>query len=863
MRHLTIGILAHVDAGKTTLSEALLYRAGHLRRLGRVDHRNTYLDTSPMERERGITMFSKQARLTVGECEFVLLDTPGHTDFSTETERTLQVLDYAILVISGTDGVQNHTLTLWDLLRRYRVPTLVFINKMDISTAGERALAAELQAKLDAACLPFFTDEPIAARNERLAMTDETLLELFLESGSLDREAVGGLIADRRIFPCLFGSALRLDGVDALLEALQDITLTPVYSDEFGARVYKIAYDGGSANGGAGTRLTYLKLTGGELRVRDEITYLAPDGHTHITEKAAQLRLYSGERFTQTDRIQAGEICAVVGLSATAAGLGLGTESDAEQPVLEPVLTYRLVLPEGCDPALCYPRLQLLEEEDPSLHLRWDAELGEIHAALMGEVQIEVLQRLAHDRLGLNLTVDMGRILYRETIADTVVGVGHFEPLRHYAEVHVLLEPLPEGSGIIIDTNCPEDTLGRNWQRLIMTHLGERTHRGVLTGAPLTDVKITLLAGRAHLKHTDGGDFREAVGRAVRQGLMQAKSVLLEPVYRYHMTIPADTVGRAMHDLEMRGASISIEDSDESSALLCGRVPVSTMRNYLQEMQSYTHGEGRLRCTVDGYAPCHDQEEVVLAAAYSPEADLEQPPHSVFCDHGAGFTVPWDRVHEYMHLQVNLPAEREEETPMLPSIKTIARRWQLDDDELEAIMLRTFGPVKRRRYSPPRTIAAAKSPRELPQRREQLLIDGYNVIFAWDFLHELAEESLDAAREALMDILDNYVAYTKADLTLVFDAYNRTDGGGHEEERNGYRVVYTAAHETADTYLERMMHNRTAGVTTRVVTSDRLIQLSAVHAGILRLSAREFHREILSINQEISTFLRRLTAEEE
>ena len=862
MRHLTVGILAHVDAGKTTLSEAMLYCAGKLRRLGRVDHGNTYLDSAPMERERGITIFSKQARLTVGETEFVLLDTPGHVDFSAEAERTLQVLDYAILVISGTDGVQNHTRTLWELLRRYEVPTFIFINKMDLSVTPAEVLAAELQEKLDPACTPFFPHESAAALDERLAMADEALLELYLETGILDREAVAGLIAERRLFPCLFGAAIRPEGVEELLSTLNELTLSPLWPDTFGARVYKIAYDGGAANGGAGTRLTYLKVTGGALSVRDEITYLAPDGRTRITEKAAQLRLYSGEKFTQVDQVTAGEICAVVGLSATAAGQGLGSEGNAELPMIEPVLSYRICLPPGQDPALCYPRLRVLEEEDPALRLRLDPESGEITAALMGEVQIEVLQRLALDRLGLEIGVDMGRILYRETISAPVVGMGHFEPLRHYAEVHLLLEPMPAGSGITVDTRCPEDSLARSWQRMILSMLEGRVHRGVLTGAPLTDVKITLLAGRAHLKHTDGGDFREAAGRAVRQGLMQAKSVLLEPVYRYRMTVPADAVGRAMHDLQMRGATIAAEASTETETTLVGRVPVATMRNYLREMQSYTHGQGRLWCGADGYAPCHNAEEVIAAAAYNPEADLAQPPHSVFCAHGAGFTVPWDKVGEHMHLEVEFDPAKGTDEPILPSPRAVAKRWQLNDEELEAIMLRTFGPVKRRRYTPPRTVGAAKAPRELPPRREQLLVDGYNVIFAWEHLRDLAGENLDAAREALMDILDNYVAYTKADLTLVFDAYNRTEGTGHEEERNGYRIVYTAAHETADTYLERMMHRRDHGVTTRVVTSDRLIQLSAVHAGILRLSAREFEEEILSINREITDFLRRLTAEE-
>lgn len=538
-KRLVVGILAHVDAGKTTLSEAMLYLSGRLRRLGRVDHRNSFLDTDPMERDRGITIFSKQARMTVGDTDLVLLDTPGHTDFSAEAERTLQVLDYAILVISGSDGVQNHTLTLWQLLRIYRVPTFLFINKMDLPNRGETALATELAARLDGGCLPFFSGEADAARQERLAMADETLLDWYLESGKLDWGAVAELVAGQRIFPACSVRPLRLDGVAELLEVLDSLTLAPVYPDAFGARVYKIAYDTGS---GGLTRLTYCKITGGALAVRDELTYLASDGRTAV-EKTAQLRLYSGEKFTQVDRVEVGDICAVVGLSATAAGQGLGAEADGGRPVLEPVLTYHLCLPDGCDASLLYPKLKQLEEEDPALHLHWDAHLGEIHAGLMGEVQIEVLQRRVAERFGIAITVDAGRILYRETIKTAVEGVGHFEPLRHYAEVHLWLEPLPPGSGLVFDTHCPEDTLDRNWQRLILTHLDEREQRGVLTGAPLTDVKITLLCGRAHLKHTDGGDFREATGRAVRQGLMQAESVLLEPYYRYRLTLPAVYVG--------------------------------------------------------------------------------------------------------------------------------------------------------------------------------------------------------------------------------------------------------------------------------------------------------------------------------
>ncbi|MBR6708833.1 MAG: NYN domain-containing protein [Clostridia bacterium] len=685
-------------------------------------------------------------------------------------------------------------------------------------------------------------------------MTDETLLELFLGSGETDREAIAGLIAERRIFPCFFGSALRLSGVDELLEALDTLTLAPAYPDgSFAARVYKIAYDGGGA--GAGTRLTYLKVTGGRLRVRDELHYYAADGQ-HMTEKAAQLRLYSGDKFTQVDEVEAGDVCAVVGLSATCAGQGLGDEPDGERPLLEPVLTYRIALPEGSDPALIFPRLKQLEEEDPALHLVWDEHLGEIHARLMGEVQIEVLQRLVAERLGLAISFDGGRILYRETIASAVEGIGHFEPLRHYAEVHLWLEPLPAGSGLVFDTRCPEDLLDRNWQRLILTHLGEKTHRGVLTGAPLTDVKITLLCGRAHLKHTDGGDFREAVGRAVRQGLMQAESVLLEPWYRYRLTLPSSCVGRAMTDLSSRGAAVAVEEAGTEESLITGRAPVSTIRDYARDVAAYTKGAGRLWLTFDGYAPCHNADEVVSASGYNPTADLLNPPHSVFCAHGAGFTVSWDHVREYMHLDSGVDRTSAAEL-LLPSPRTVARTYSLDDDELEAIMLRTFGPVKRRQYKLPE-VTHGGSVLLRPSKKQVMIVDGYNVIFAWEPLKALAAETLEGARETLMDILDNYVAYTHTDLTLVFDAYNVKESVAREYERNGYRVVYTAQNETGDAYIERMMHQLGPDYAVRVVTSDRLIQISAVHSGISRTSAREFEEEIRRINLEITAFIRRL-----
>ncbi|MBQ8508437.1 MAG: TetM/TetW/TetO/TetS family tetracycline resistance ribosomal protection protein [Clostridia bacterium] len=840
-KRLVIGILAHVDAGKTTLSEGLLYLSGKIRKLGRVDHRDTYLDTNPMERERGITIFSKQARFSTDGMDVVLLDTPGHTDFSAEAERTLQVLDYAILVISGTDGVQNHTLTLWQLLRTYRVPTFLFINKTDLPNDGEAALAEQLQKKLDTACFPFFTGEDRAARDERLAMADETLLDAYLSDGAVPDDAIAGLVASRRLFPCFFGSALRLTGVTEFLAALETLTLSPDYPAGFGARVYKIAYDSGS-------RLTYMKITGGSLRVREEIL---------PGEKAAQIRLYSGDKFTQADEVSAGDVCAVIGLSATYAGQGLGCEADAERPLLEPVLTYRLLLPDDCDVRLFYPKLKQLEEEDPALHLVWQEELREIHAQLMGDVQIDVLKRLIHERFGIDIEVDAGQILYKETIAEAVEGVGHFEPLRHYAEVHLAIEPLPEGSGIILDSRCSENSLDGSWQRLILGSLGEKVHRGVLTGAPLTDVKLTLLAGRASLKHTDGGDFREAAWRAVRQGLMSTKSILLEPYYRYRLEVPTACTGRAISDLQTRFADFTLSNSDDGeTAFLAGRAPVSEMRDYMREVIAYTRGAGRLFCTFDGYSPCHNQDEIVAAAGYMPERDVENTPHSVFCAHGAGFVVPWDKVRDYMHIDSGYgKPSADSENELLPSPKAIAHTYHLDDNELEAIMLREFGPMRRRQYKEPVRVEANRKDKPMKHRRRMLLVDGYNVIFQWDSLKRIAEGNLEHARDQLMDMLSNYVAFTKTEVTLVFDAYGQEDSLAREIQRDGYKVVYTAKNETADAYIERVMHELGPDHDIRVVTSDRLIQLSAVHAGISRMSAREFEIEVTRISAEITDFI--------
>lgn len=854
-KKLTVGILAHVDAGKTTLSEALLYLSGRIRQMGRVDHKNTYLDTNAVERERGITIFSKQARFSWKSCEFILLDTPGHVDFSAETERTLALLDYAILVVSATDGVQNHTRTLWQLLEFYKVPTFLFVNKTDLAIRLKEDLADELAKKLSPQCVAFFEDDTRDQRDERLAMLREDFLEAFLAGDRIAEEELANAVASRRLFPCLFGSALRMKGVEFLLDTVVDLTLPPIYGDgTFGAKVYKIAYQGN-------TRLTYMKITSGKLTARDELRYLSADGKRAV-EKVSQLRLYSGERFEQVESAEAGEICAVIGLTQTYVGQGLGAETDTHPPIMEPVLAYAILLPTDCDPVLYFPKLKVLEEEEPSLHLCWNEELRQIEARLMGEVQIDLIRHMIAERFGIVCELGVGKILYQERIAKKAIGIGHFEPLRHYAEVQLLMEPQPKGTGLIFDTRLPENSLDLNWQRLILSHLYEKTHRGTLIGAALTDTKITLVAGKAHLKHTEGGDFREATLRAVRQGLMRAGCDLLEPYYRFRLELPAPYVGRAMADLQTRAAEFEVEIADEEQTVICGRAPVATLHDYTREVISYTRGQGRLTCTPDGYDLCHNADEVIKNTAYNPEADLENTPHSVFCAHGAGIVIPWNEVEEHKHLTANISLTPSE--TVLPKPRALARKYDLSDEELEAIMLREFGPIKRRRYSEPRVNSAeqnSKRPhKKTPVKNNRMIIvDGYNVIYAWDDLREIADFSLEKARESLMDILSNYVAFTKTDLTLVFDAYLVKDGTGSDFMHDGYRVVYTKEDQTADTFIEQMMHELGPDYSIRVVTGDRLLQFSAVHAGVLRMTAKEFLDEITAVGNEITEFVRKLS----
>lgn len=855
-KKLTIGILAHVDAGKTTLSEALLYLSGRIRTLGRVDHKNTYLDTHAMERERGITVFSKQARFSSEHCDFILLDTPGHVDFSAEAERVLSLLDYAILVVSGTEGVQNHTRTLWQLLAFYGVPTLIFVNKTDVAIKLKQDMADELAHALDSRVCAFYDDEDKAVFDERLALIHEDFLDSFLAGEPIANEDIAQLIAQRRLFPCLFGSALRMQGVDDLLRVLDTYTLSPEYGENgFGARVYKIARMGNA-------RMTYIKLTSGRLCARDEIVYLSPDGKKYA-EKVSQLRLYSGDKFEQVDSVSAGEICAVLGLSATYIGQGLGLEADAGKPVLEPVLSYRIALPPECDLNVYFPKLKELEEEEPSLHLYWNEELRQIEARLMGEVQIDLLKRLICERFGVECTLDAGRILYKEKIAAKAIGVGHFEPLRHYAEVQLLMEPQPRGTGLIFDTKLPENALDLNWQRLILYNLYEKTHRGTCTGAALTDTKITLVAGKAHLKHTEGGDFRQATLRAVRHGLMKAGCTLLEPFYKFRLEVPNSMTGRAMSDLQARFASFEVEASNEELTTITGRGPVATLHDYTREVIAYTRGVGRLFCTSDGYDPCHNAEEIIAAAGYDPEADLSNTPHSVFCAHGAGVVVPWQEVDAHKHLDAGISLSQSVVT-VLPQVKSISKKYELSDEDLEAIMLREFGPIRRKKYTEPKiTIAngkAQKRPKAIKEPKNLLIVDGYNLIYAWEELKAVADYSLEKAREELMDILSNYHAFTKTDVLLVFDAYLVKDGAGSEIRHDGYRIVYTKQDQTADAYIEQIMHELGPDYSIRVVTGDRLLQFSAVSYGISRMTAKEFRDEVTQVGNEINDFVRKLAA---
>ncbi len=860
IKRICVGLLAHVDAGKTTLSEGLLYRAGCLKTLGRVDHQDAFLDTHTLERERGITIFSKQALIPLEGAELTLLDTPGHVDFSSEMERTLQVLDCAVLVISGTDGVQGHTSTVWSLLERYGVPTFFFINKMDLARADREALLDGLKERLSEGCVDFGQDPE--ALWEAAALCGEDALEAYLERGRLEDGELASLIARRKVFPCYFGSALRLEGVDALLDGLVRYAPVPQYPADFGARVYKIARDP------QGNRLTYLKVTGGSLKVKDVLTNRRAglsEGQIW-SEKADQIRLYSGAKFRTADRVEAGTVCAVTGLSRTFPGQGLGVAWSGEDPLLEPVLTYQVQLPPDCDPHTALTKLALLQDEDPQLHVVWNEALREIHIQLMGEVQLEILREVIAQRFGLAVTFGAGHIVYRETIAAPVEGIGHYEPLRHYAEVHLLLEPGERGSGLVLASACPEDSLDRNWQRLILTHLAERSHPGVLTGSPITDMRITLVAGRAHEKHTEGGDFRQATYRAVRQGLMGAQSVLLEPWYTFRLELPGECLGRAMTDLQRMNGALDAPQTLGELTLLTGSAPVEGLRDYGREVASYTRGRGKLSCTLKGYAPCANQEQAVRDSGYVPERDVDNPADSVFCSHGAGVLVKWDQVPGHAHIQCSLgltPPEEPQEPEEAPRRRTPTAGLE-QDKELQAIYERTYGPVKRRDFQPtqrPRRTEAPASERRTIAPRDQgpeyLLVDGYNIIHAWDSLKEVARTSLDAARQLLMDLLSNYQGYKQCVVILVFDAYKVPRSTGEVTQYHNIYVVFTKEAETADTYIERATYAIGKHHRVRVATSDGAEQLIILGHGALRLSARTFQAEVEQVSGQISALIQR------
>ena len=845
MKRIALGIVAHVDAGKTTLTEALLYTSGGINKLGRVDHRDSFLDNAEQERERGITIFSKQALLTWKDTEVTLLDTPGHVDFSTETERALQVMDYAVLVISGTDGVQAHTETLWSLLKRYGKPVFIFITKMDASSLPDEELMRDLQEHLSDSCVCFSADD--GSREEAIASLSEEALEEFLSVGQVSDEVITQMIRKREIYPCFFGSGLRLNGIEALLDAIDRYTVQPAALPAFSAKVFKIARD--SKN----KRLTYLKITGGKLNVRQSIRYLPVHGSDALEEKIAEIRLYSGRKYETCEVAEAGQVCAVLGLSGTWPGLGLGLEEDSSAPVLEPVLGYTLILPKGTDAQTMLPKLRQLEEEDPQLHILWLPAQGEIQVQLMGAVQTDVLKALIKERFETDVKFGPGRILYRETIAAPVEGVGHYEPLKHYAEVHLILEPGEPGSGLVFDSLCHTDDLDLNWQRLILTHLEERQHRGVLTGSPLTDVRITLLSGRAHLKHTEGGDFRQATYRAVRQGLMQAESVLLEPYYSFRLEIPAENLGRALSDIRLMGGEHGSAEPLGDRMVLTGTGPVATMSGYLTEVLAYTHGRGRFACYPDGYRPCRNAEAVIARRGYDPEADLEHTPDSVFCAHGAGFNVKWNQVTEYMHLESALRTPRNEEGTV-PTVRR-AINTNIDERELEAIMSREFGPIRRSVYSAPTVRSAPAEEERRFRRKETLLVDGYNVIFAWDELKKLAADDLDLARGQLLEYLVNYHAYTHNDVVLIFDAYRVSGGRGERSEEGGVRIAYTKEGESADLYIQQLSHEIGRNEQVRVVTSDSLIRLSALRSGVLRCSSQEFINELRDVQKLIRQHL--------
>lgn len=852
MKKIVIGILAHVDSGKTTLSEAMLFKSGNISKLGRVDNRDSFLDTFSLERSRGITIFSKQAVLNCGDTQFTLIDTPGHVDFSAETERTLQILDYAILVISATDCVQSHTMTLWKLLEKYGIPCFIFVNKMDLDGADKEYVLNQLKKKLSDNCIDFCCEKNKLLENTALCSED---LLIKYENGSFSDEDISQAIKERKIFPCLFGSALKLNGVEEFLDCLVKYTQMPCYGDEFAGKVYKISED-------KGQRLTFLKITGGKLRVKE----ILQSEKNKNDEKINQIRIYSGEKFNTADTVQAGTVCAVTGISFASPGDGLGAEKSSDMPILEPVLTYKLELPENIDAHTALEKMRILEGEDPQLKVVWNERLGEIQVKIMGEVQLEILQSVLSERFGINAGFGKGNIIYKETIANTVEGIGHFEPLRHYAEVHLIMKPLKRDSGVIFKTECKEDLLDKNWQRLILTHLYEKTHIGVLTGSPITDIEITLASGKAHPKHTEGGDFRQATYRAVRQGLRSAKSILLEPVYEFTLEVPAENIGRAISDIQCMHGSFNPPELSGESSVITGTAPVSTMYDYAKTVTQYTHGKGRLICSLKGYEPCHNSEEVISNIGYDCDADTDNSCDSVFCSHGAGYTVKWNEVKSRMHLGSVL-SERKiySETEYSPKSFSQSYKSQKNlfalDKELMEIFEKTYGPIKPRYHNlgqnhftftestEKKKVKSATPPKS--DAKEYLLVDGYNVIFSWDNLRELSKESIEGARNVLINILCNYQGYKKCEVILVFDAYKVKGNTREVEKINGINIVYTKEAETADMYIEKVSHELAKNNRVRVVTSDALEQLIILGNGALRVSSREFSEEVSRAEEEI------------
>lgn len=852
MKNVIIGITAHVDSGKTTLAEAMLYTSGAIRSLGRVDRGNSTLDTNSIERERGITIFSSQAEFTVDDTMFTLLDTPGHVDFSAETERTMQVLDYAVLVISGTDGVQSHTTTLWKLLRKYNIPVFVFVNKMDLIGADKAHLIDRLRKELSDRCVDFTGD--FDNIDEDCATCCEELMEQFIETGSLSKESISAAIENRQIFPCFFGSALKMQGVEEFISVLCRYTSGKAYGESFGAKVYKISYDA------KGSRLTHMKITGGVLKMRDDMSYSDQDGNV-VNAKVSSIRFYTGEKFRTSESAEAGMVCAVTGLTGTYAGQGIGAENDSDEAALEPVMTYRVSLPEDKNVYEALKELRILEDQDPQLHILWNEQNREIHIQLMGAVQTEVLTKLIADKFGFDIQFMDGAVTYRETIRDTVEGVGHYEPLRHYAETHILLEPLPQGSGIVIDTVCPEDELDRNWQRLILTHVKEKTHLGVLTGSPVTDIKMTLVKGKAHLKHTEGGDFRQATYRAIRQGLRMAESVLLEPYYDYELEVPTENVGRAISDLQRMCASFDTPETIGESSVIRGSAPVAVMNSYQADIIAYTHGKGKLSLSLGGYKECHNADEVISSIGYSADNDTENSADSVFCSHGAGYLVKWDEVYDHMHLPLSLDENEDDEAP--EARKNKAQRFiekAVSDEELMEIFERTYGKINRdphKAFKKTKAVSIDDKKVRLPKYEgpDYFLVDGYNIIFAWEDLKKIAGDNLDAARGELINRMCNYQGYAGCELILVFDAY-RVKGKHREVEKYcNINIVYTKESETADSYIERVSHELSKKHKVRVATSDGLEQMIILGNGAMRISATEFRKRYEAAERSIKEFI--------